>query len=79
MTLFIVYPIYKYVSEKTRAEPRRFSSMLSSPHFYRLDFGFNASLIPSPIKLIDKMVKVIAKAGGNHIHIFEDKTSGSRA
>src|SRR5690606_34137459 len=45
----------------------------------RFDLGFNASFNPSPIKLMDKIVNVIAVAGGTHIQVILRKTSASLA
>lgn len=52
------------------------ASLLHSNH-QRLDLGLSASLNPSPIKLIHKIVVVIANAGGIQIHGFPRKISPS--
>ncbi len=47
--------------------------------FYLRDLGLKASFNPSPMKLIERIVVVMIKAGGIQIHGLPFRTSGSFA
>ncbi len=67
----------------TRCDVLSFPSVLAGTHllvgadigacaflYYLKDLGLKASFRPSPIKLIERIVNVITRAGGIHIHGF---------